>query len=141
MWQCGNCGTTVVTGTICPECGRSLDPAVAAIDRKIRHLRFLSNISRRWTQRGAVIGLIAAIILAPLLAALLVPHYISSTDDTRATTDSFVRFLTFFLALPIFLPLLFACIAFVLAAVVRPLCIALFYSSKRFEQEYGPTKQ
>ena len=141
MWQCENCRTTVLSGTICPECGRSLDPAVAAIDRKIRHLCFLSDINRRWTQRGAVIGSIAAIILVPMSAALLVPHFISSTDGTLASTDSFVKFLTIFLALPILLPLLFGGIAFVLAAVVRPLCMALFYGIEPFEQEYGSTKQ
>lgn len=141
MWQCENCRTYVESGAICPTCGRPLDPALAAIDRKIRQLHFLSNVSRRWTQRGAVIGFIAAIILAPMLAALLVPHFITSTDGTLASTDSFVQFLTIFLALPIFLPLVFGCIAFVLAAVVRPLCIALFFSIECFEEEYGSTKQ
>lgn len=141
MWRCANCGAFVPHGTICLECGQPLDPAVAAIDRKIRYLRFLSNGSWQWTQRGAVIGLVAAIILAPMLAALLVPRFIASTDGTLATTDSFVQFLTIFLSLPIFMPLLFGCIAFVLAAVVRPICTALFFRAERFEQECDSAKQ
>jgi len=141
MWLCENCRTVVMTGTVCPACGRPFDPAVAVIDRKIRHLGFLSNLSRRWTQRGVVIGFLTAIILAPMLAALLVPHFLSSTDDTLASTDSFAQFLALFLALPILLPLLFGCIAFLLAVVVHPLYIALFYGTERFEGEYDLMKQ
>lgn len=141
MWHCEKCSTSVESGTICPACGRPLDAAVAAIGRKVRQVRFLSNVNRRWAQRGAVIGFITAIILAPALAALLVCRFVSSTDGALPPTDSFVQLLAIFLALPIFLPLFFGCIAFVLAAVVRPLCIALFCSIERFEQEYGSTKQ
>ncbi|HEY7158336.1 MAG TPA: hypothetical protein VH575_30605, partial [Gemmataceae bacterium] len=66
MWRCENCGANVPSGTICPACGRPLDAAVVEIGQKVRRLRVFSDVSRRWTHRGAVIGFLTGIILAPV---------------------------------------------------------------------------
>jgi hypothetical protein len=36
---------------------------------------------------------------------------------------------------------LFGSVAFVMAATIRPICVALFCSVERFEQEYGSSRK
>jgi len=141
MWRCENCGANVQSGTVCPACGRPLDDALAEIGQKVQRLRFFSEVSQRWTDSGVVIGFLTGIVLPPVLAVTWIGRCLSGPDGARQLTDAFPYLVVFFLVTPIFLPLFFGSIAFALATVVRPICVALFCSVERFEQEYGPSRK
>lgn len=140
MWRCDNCGASVPGGTVCTACGRPLDAAVAEIGQKVRRLRVFSEVSRRWTRRGAVIGFLTGIILAPVIVAIWITRCLAGPDGARQLADSAIGLFFIFFWMPMLMPLLFACAAFVLATVVRPVCVAMFCSVERFEQEFGPTR-
>ena len=140
MWRCENCGASVPGGTVCAACGRPLDPAVTEIGQKVRRLRVFSEISRRWTRRGAVIGFLVGIILAPVIAAIWIAHCLAGPGGAQHLVASAGELAVIFIATPFLMPLLFVGAAFLLATVVRPVCVAMFCSIERFEQEFGPTR-
>ncbi len=141
MWRCDNCGAKVPSGTVCAACGWPLDAAVVEIDQKVRRLRFFSEVSRRWTHRGAVIGFLVGIILAPVLTAVWIARCLAEPGGAQQLANTLPQLAMFLLIIPFFVPLLFGSIAFVLATVIRPVCVALFCSVERFEQEYGSSRK
>ena len=140
MWRCENCRLNVLSGIVCPGCGRPLDAAVAEIGQKVRRLRVFSDVSRRWTRRGAVIGFLVGIILAPVIAAIWITRCLAGPGGAQQLIASAGELAILFIATPILMPLLFGGAALMLATVVRPICVAMFCSIERFEQEYGPTR-
>jgi hypothetical protein len=140
MWRCENCGASVPGGTICTSCGRPLDAAVAEIGQKVRRLRVFSDVSRRWTRRGAVIGFLVGIILAPVIVAIWITRCLAGPGGAQELAASAGGLAVVFIVTPFVTPLLFGVAAFMLATVVRPVCVAMFCSIERFEQEFGPTR-
>lgn len=137
MWRCENCGASIPGGAVCTSCGRSLDAAVAAIGQKVRRLRVFSDVSRRWTRRGAVIGFLVGIILAPTIVVAWLTRYPAGSGGPSQPFAPIGGLAVTFIVVPFVTPLLFGSAAFILATVVRPVCVAMFCSVERFEQEYG----
>jgi hypothetical protein len=121
-------------------CGQPLDAGVAEIGQKVRRLRVFSDVSRRWTRRGAVIGFLVGIILAPMIVATWITRCLAGPGGAQELAASAVGMAIVFIVTPILIPLLFGCAAFILATVVRPVCVAMFCSIERFEQEFGPSR-
>ncbi|HEY7314919.1 MAG TPA: hypothetical protein VH643_36575 [Gemmataceae bacterium] len=113
---------------------------MAEIGQKVRRLRVFSEVSRRWTRRGAVIGFLAGIVLAPAIAVTWITRCLSRSSGALELADTAGNLAVIFIATPILMPLLFGCVALMLATVVRPVCVAMFCSVERFEQEFGPTR-
>lgn len=137
MWRCENCGANISEGTVCPSCGRPLDAAVAAIGQKVRRLRVFSEVNRRWTRRGAVIGFLVGILLAPAIVAIWIARCASGPNAAQELTNSVVILAEIFIVVPLVMPLIFGILAFLLATLARPVFVAMFCSVERFEQEYG----
>jgi hypothetical protein len=114
---------------------------VVEIGQKVRRLCVFSDVSRRWTHRGTVIGSLVANILAPVLAAVEIARCLSEPGGAGQLADALLGLAMFFLTMALFLPVLFGSVAFVMAATIRPIRVALFCSVERFEQEYGSSRK
>lgn len=138
MWRCVNCGARMANGVACTACGRPFDAAVEAIGKKVWRVRYFNSVTRRWTLRGAAIGFLVGILLSPAFIAIvfLRPGFAPRNQSNLHDMSVLLPFLA-----PIILSFLFGKFAFVLATVVRPVCVALFCSPERFEEEYGPFKR
>jgi hypothetical protein len=140
MWHCTSCGATIAGGTVCAACGQPLDPAVAKIAQKVRRLRVLGDVSRRWTRRGMRWGFRVAIVLMPVFVLFYAASWLLGPPPDEGFAESFLELAAGMMGLVIGLPLLGAAVALFLATMIRPICIALFCSIERFEQEYGRTR-
>jgi hypothetical protein len=70
-----------------------------------------------------------------------IARWLSEPGGARQLAASLPGLAMFFLVMALFLPVLFGSIAFALATVIRPICVALFCSVERFEQEYGSSRK
>lgn len=142
MWRCQNCGASVADGTICTACGQIFEDALYAIDRKLGRLRRTDGIAGRWIRRGAVVGFIAGSVPSLLLAGFLIIRHLIAPPYQETIGDVFAIILSVFILIAvIFLPLLFAAIFLVFGSVIKPICVAMFCSIERFEQEYGSSRK
>jgi hypothetical protein len=141
MWRCAYCGRTLPEGTFCPACGGPIDEALSEISRKVRKVRLRRGIAARWGWRGAVTGFIASSALSLILAGFLVVRHLVAPRGQATMGDVFAVILSVFVSALLMLPLMFAAVFQVFGYLLKPICVALFCSVERFEQEYGPAKK
>ena len=140
MWKCANCGTSVVQGTICPECGQLSNEALAAINRKVRDVRLRRGVGDRYFWRGAKVGLVVGLILSLIFLAIGVSHGLNNHEKVMEIMERMGILLPVFLVAACFLALLSAVLFLIFGTVVKPIFVAVFCSIERFEQDYGPTQ-
>jgi cytochrome c oxidase subunit IV len=73
--------------------------------------------------------------------AVEIARCLSEPGGTQQLAASLPNLAMLFLVVSLFLPVLFGSFAFVMAATIRPICVALFCSVERFEQEYGSSRK
>jgi hypothetical protein len=141
MWRCESCGATVQREAFCAACGWPIEEAVIDIRRKVRTVRLRDGVADRWAWRGAKVGFFLGwILILVLLGCFFVIGFVRHRSWADMV-DSFLAMIVFSLLFPFFVAFLFAPLFLVFGAVVKPIFMAVFCSTKRFDQEYGSTRK
>jgi hypothetical protein len=136
MWRCRNCGAKNQSDALCTGCGRPIDEALHAIRWKVGNVRLRNGLADRWMWRGAKIGFVLGCVISLLsVSSVLVVGLIKHPSATELV-EALGVMIPFILAIALLSALLFEAI-FLIVGAVKPIWIALFCSTERFEQEYG----
>lgn len=144
MWRCCNCGAQNHNRAVCTACGRPIDEAFCKINLKIQELSFQGSAEDRWIGRGRKTGFFVGLVLSPVLIPVILYLNFLPWKEIPVTPMSVIPLLIGILMLVleiVFVSTVLFQVLYLILGAVKPIWVALFCNIKRFEQEYGSTKQ